>query len=477
MNILSLISNSTGNSYKKKASTNGGEYSGSCPWCSGEDRFSIHPANNHYVCRQCKKAGDSISFLMDYEHKSYPQACVLLDMPFERKKPRYSSSLNSVNGSAWKPRSNASPDLVWHQKAASYLFQCFKFLMSAQPEAKEHRKWLNERGVSNDLIKKARLGWNAQSMSFSRESWGLAVDENELDKLPAAYNRHKIWIPAGLLIPYFENEKLIRLRIRQENPESTNRFILVAGSSMNYLNHSSADLSRASQLKEHLLKPESADIEKNKTVMVVESELDGWLIHDYAQQAGILLTVLSIGNVSARPEQSAHEIIANADKVFLCLDNDPPGDTETVWWKQQYPHVIDARMPAEYGKDPGDAFKAGLDIKSWLVDCVKSKNSNRESFFSAVASQIKEQPLQEHSPIPDPAALTKKTEQQVKPEYASKTCIHGYFCSSAKDNICLKTDEYFFDMQECPQKQWYVHEDGPVKLIIFGFGFKKMRRA
>lgn len=173
-------------------------------------------------------------------------------MPFERKKTRYNSNESSVSMQVWKPRPNASPDLVWHQKAASYLFQCFKFLMSAHPEAREHRKWLNERGISNELIKKARLGWNVQPASFTRESWGLAVDENESDK------NKQIWIPAGLLIPYFENDRLLRLRIRQENPESMNRFILVAGSSMDYLNHSSADLSN---------KPETADIEKNKTVM------------------------------------------------------------------------------------------------------------------------------------------------------------------------------------------------------------------
>lgn len=455
LNILQLIESSSNLFYKKKASTLGGEFSGPCPWCGGEDRFSIHPQNDHYVCRHCKRAGDSIKFLIDFEGQSYRQACLILGIPPNKSGSRHSSDRIPTN--TWSPRCNKLPNITWQNKATAYLFQCFKFLMSAK--AKEIRKWLNERGISNHLIKKARLGWNSQSVSFSRESWGLPVDENDADK-----NR-QIWIPVGLLIPYFENGKLIRLRIRQENPVSTDRFILVTGSSTNYLDHSIAD-------KSEPLSKETADTVPPNIVMVVEAELDGWLLHDQAKQAGLPLTVLSIGNSSTRPNESAHAIISGATQVLSCLDCDQAGDTETVWWNNQYPHSTDCRMPSGYGKDPGEAFKAGLDLKEWLTSCVLSKAGTKESFFNAVAKQVNK--IKKQLPLDSPAII-KKAKVQKDPEYVSKICIHGYLCMSIKDNICLRTNQNIFKLSACPAEQWYIYQEGLIKQVILGFRFRKQR--
>ncbi len=82
MSILDLISSATGFTYRKKATTRGGEYSGPCPFCSdsGNDRFSIHPEQDHFVCRQCRKAGDSITFMMQYHGMTYRAACTELNI-------------------------------------------------------------------------------------------------------------------------------------------------------------------------------------------------------------------------------------------------------------------------------------------------------------------------------------------------------------------------------------------------------------
>ncbi len=73
MTILDLL-NSDGFQPKKIASTNGGEYAGVCPFCGGEDRFHVWPAEGRYWCRKCEKKGDAIQYLRDKHGLSYQDA-------------------------------------------------------------------------------------------------------------------------------------------------------------------------------------------------------------------------------------------------------------------------------------------------------------------------------------------------------------------------------------------------------------------
>jgi len=227
MRILSLIEQ-TGNHYKKKATTRGGEYSGPCPWCGGNDRFSIHPEQEHFVCRQCRKAGDSITFMMQYHGMTYRAACTELNII-----PKYTDRLLDTanekpgqNELVWQPREITNPPKAWQDKAAAFLFEAYKHLLS--PAGKIHRDWLNNRGISNSTIKAARMGWNVHSVSFDMETWGLTPETDQSCK------KRQIWIPAGLIIPLFKDGKPVRLRIRQSNPDAASRYILVSGSFMGY---------------------------------------------------------------------------------------------------------------------------------------------------------------------------------------------------------------------------------------------------
>jgi hypothetical protein len=54
--ILDLL-RENGHDLKKAANTNGGEYSGACPWCGGDDRFRVWPENerNSHDLRQSRR--------------------------------------------------------------------------------------------------------------------------------------------------------------------------------------------------------------------------------------------------------------------------------------------------------------------------------------------------------------------------------------------------------------------------------------
>ena len=48
---------------------------GTCPFHKEKTpSFSVNPARNIFKCFGCGKAGDSVRFIMEHEHYSYPEA-------------------------------------------------------------------------------------------------------------------------------------------------------------------------------------------------------------------------------------------------------------------------------------------------------------------------------------------------------------------------------------------------------------------
>lgn len=53
----------------------GSNYTACCPFHNEKTgSFNVNPARNIYKCFGCGKSGDSISFLMEHDHKTYPEA-------------------------------------------------------------------------------------------------------------------------------------------------------------------------------------------------------------------------------------------------------------------------------------------------------------------------------------------------------------------------------------------------------------------
>ncbi|MCP3944964.1 MAG: hypothetical protein GY710_26280 [Desulfobacteraceae bacterium] len=466
LNILQLIEN-TGSCYRKKASTGGGEYSGVCPWCGGLDRFSIFPEKDHFVCRQCKKAGDSIEFVKTYHNKTYVEACFYLGIsPNTQYRPLSKATEKPGNKVlTWQAREIKHPPEAWQKKAEAVLFEKFKFLLSAP--GKKYRDWLNARGINNETIKKARFGYNTQNLLFDRATWGLTPEKKENGQ------NKQVWIPAGLIIPQFYNEKLVRLRIRQDNPIAKDRFVMVPGSAMGYFDYGT-----------HLNSTKLKTITKNKPSVTTEAELDGWLVQ---QEAGDLVNVYAIGNASARPDTITHENISDLPGL-LNLDNDEAGHNEQDWWSKQYPDIL--TWYSRLKKDAGEDFQAGVNIREWVqeglsnLDPVKCSNppvNTQDSVIKSTESGIEKRSRltferQQGSSVAKQKLKSKKTSAPVKPQISNQICMHNIHCNSLSNGICLRNKQPVFDgMELCPQEQWWLwrHKNGVVSEIILGPGVKK----
>jgi DNA primase len=168
MNLLELIGRDT--VLRKKGGTHGGEYAGPCPWCKGRDRFLVWPNADRpgYWCRQCHRKGDAIQYLRDHDHLTYSEAC-----------RRVGRSLAKLSRSALTPLSQpprliTPPTAVWQAKAREFCQTCEERLWT--PAGLKAREYLYRRGLQDDTILAARVGYHHALRREWREAWGLQPD-------------------------------------------------------------------------------------------------------------------------------------------------------------------------------------------------------------------------------------------------------------------------------------------------------------
>jgi len=103
--------------------------------------------------------------------------------------------------------------------------------------------------------------------------------------------------------------------------------------------------------------------------VVIEAELDAWALFS---AAGDLVGAYAIGNSSAKPDAASAARLRRLDLILVATDFDEPdakgerpGTKAARWWLEQFPQAC--RWPVPSGKDPGDAFKAGVNLRQWIA--------------------------------------------------------------------------------------------------------------
>lgn len=339
MDLLELI-RADGIILRRVAATRGGEFCGACPICrAGDDRFRFWPADRggRWWCRVCGKGGNSIEYLKEVRGLSYLEACHALGI--EPGKRISSSGTRHGERPVFVPRENNPPPPLWQQKAAAFLAGAVRIL-HADPGG-ETRKFLHRRcGLTDETIALAGLGWNPIDDYQDRDLWRLPPEKRDDGRLK------RLWLPAGLVIPCLQNDQILRLRIRRADPGDGPRYILVTGS---------------------VVRPMVWGPDRN-AIAILESELDGLLVN---QAAGDLVGVIALGSVSIRPDQTAHDVLKQAERILVCLDSDGPGAKESHrFWLETYGTKA-RRWPVPVGKDPSDAWRKGLNIRVWILAGLK----------------------------------------------------------------------------------------------------------
>ena len=342
INLLELIQ-ADGFTFKRVASTHGGEYAGPCPWCGGNDRFLIWPQykGGRYWCRGCEKTGDTIQYLRDSRGLSFAEACQKLGISkagYKRKR-----SKPAPEKPTFKPKQYEPPPELWIQKAAAFL----KFTQEKlwAPEGRAALDFLHGKGLTGATIRRGGIGFNPLDLYRDRQGWGLPREIRFDGK------QKLVWIPAGIVIPLTpllqhkeqaqSKEGVARLRVRRNDPGADPRYVIVAGSTMAPL----------------VLEPD-----KNIFV-IVESELDALLLW---QEAADLTGIMAMGAAGMKPDAFSHSLLIKSEKILIGLDYDPAGARYAQkFWPETYGQKV-KRWPVPFGKDPSDAWQQGLNIREWI---------------------------------------------------------------------------------------------------------------
>lgn len=229
----------------------------------------------------------------------------------------------------------------------------------AQPLALD---WLARRGLPRNAALRYGLGWiraentRRDCIFRNRAAFGLPPKTDQAGK-----SIHALRIPCGIAIPVWGEDGLcLRLRIRRRD----------------------ADISREmAHAPKYLLLPQPGEpysaplllppvgLNPDLAVwLVVEAELDALAAH---WACGGRVGVLSVLSVRGKPDQAAHAVLARAARILVALDCDQdkpdggnPGAAAWPWWEANYAR---ARLwPVPAGKDPGEAFALGVNLREWI---------------------------------------------------------------------------------------------------------------
>ncbi len=186
--------------------------------------------------------------------------------------------------------------------------------------------WLKEKkGLSEETIQRNELGYIPQNIWRDRTEWGMG-------------NGKKLWFPQSLVLPYRNNGRVVRVRFRR--PSGEPRYVPLSGSCM---------------------APGIYGTNRD-TLIIVESDLDAMLLE---QEGRDLISSISMGNATNRPDEETAKVIKAAKRVFISLDSDSAGIKESwQWWLDKFRNSL--RVPIVGGKDPSEAWGNGLDLNEWI---------------------------------------------------------------------------------------------------------------
>jgi hypothetical protein len=182
---------------------------------------------------------------------------------------------------------------------------------------------LHSRGLRDETIKGAHLGYNGTDRRELGKPWGLD---------------RAVWLPRGIVIPWEVEGKLWALSIRR--PAGEPKYLTVAGSAN--------ALYGADELQ-----PRGAAV-------LVEGVFDALSVR---QAAGDLVAAVACGTGGARhPMWIAR--LALCSVVLVAFDADDAGEKAAQWWLSV---LRNAKRWRPYFDDPAALAAAGMDLRFWVA--------------------------------------------------------------------------------------------------------------
>jgi DNA primase len=286
----------------------GATYKGLCPFHDDHrPSFDVDPARKRYRCWACGKYGDVISFVQEFEKVPFREALEMLAR-------RAGISLEDDRPQQGPGRAQLLDVMRW---AAQQFHEC----LLDSPEAEAARRYLGERKLRGDTVRRWGLG-------YAPGSWHWLLDLALKDRVPL-----DILETVGLIAPRqqgegyydrFRDRVLFPIRDVRGQPVGIGGRVLpgsaAAEQGPKYYNSAETDLFHKSEQLYGIDQAKDAAA-KAGYLAIVEGYTDVLMAH----QHGVCPVVATMG--TALNERHVRQIRRFVPRVVLVFDADAGGDT------------------------------------------------------------------------------------------------------------------------------------------------------
>jgi len=334
VNLYDLASQNT--QLKKVSNARGGEWAGPCPKCGGDNRF--HVQATMFMCRHCHvKWGDPIEYVQWIKGVDFRGAVELLGGKLEpgaRLQTSQTSQTSQITPPPARPAYTVQevPGATWQARASEFLAYAEKQLFING----DAMAYLRGRGLSDDTILKARLGYNPKETPPDKGAkWGLDKD---------------VIIPAGWVIPcYLASGELAYVKVRR--PEGANpkygKYMMVPGS--------------------HMALYGGDKIGGHADMVLCEGEFDCVLLR---QHVGAVCDVATLASAQKNPSEQDIRLFVQIRRIWAAYDTDQAGKEGAEKVKALSARVKALTWPVAPDraiKDITDLWRAGVTLAEWVI--------------------------------------------------------------------------------------------------------------
>ena len=355
----------------------GGNLWGLCPFHSEKTAsFSINPAKNIFHCFGCGKGGNSIKFIMEIEHMSYPEAIRHLAGLYGVDIPDTGYSGENIQ----KEAKNRAKDIL--KEAAKYYYKSF----NDEDIGKPAREYAAKRGLTRQTLDNFGLGYSPIKGGLYNILKDKGYTDEEMLNSGIFQKSAKTGKPYDLfrgrfMFPIFDTFGTIIAfggrALGDEKPKYVNSPDSIVYSKQN-----------------HLYAMNFARKEQSRQLIVVEGYMDAIAMHS----AGFKNTVAALGTSFT---DSQLKLCARfADEVVFFFDADAAGQKAALraikmmmdYLKKltginiriRIAKVPDGKDPDEYIKVNGaekfkEVVKNALYVEDYLLERAKNDNTDPET--------------------------------------------------------------------------------------------------
>ena len=289
----------------------GNHYWGLCPFHKEKTpSFSVNPQLGIYKCFGCGAGGDALSFIMKTRNIEFMDLIRELAQQFGIEMPKNFNKNES---------SKDLKDLMIKANARAVEYYSDNLLKNYDKSAEKVLKYLTNRGISTDIMKKFRLGLALKSYTGLYDELKKDFSDNVLEK-------------AGLILPGHDNRYVDRFKNRIIIPIQNEFGDFVAfgaraideGQSPKYLNSSDSLIYNKSKLLYGLYTAKEAIKEQDCVIL-----MEGYFDVISAQAHGIENCVASCGTALTQEHVKLLSRYTKSRKIYLSFDTDSAGQKAT----------------------------------------------------------------------------------------------------------------------------------------------------